>query len=439
MSPGSTTNCQTIDHIQVDTGSYGLRILAPVLTVALPVQTLTNGASLVECTAFVDGYSWGPVALADVQISGETAASVPVQIIGDPDFTTVPQNCSDVGPAEDTVAAFGANGILGIGVLAQDCGAICETNIDNGVYYACTSTLCQPTTASLTDQVPNPVTLFATDNNGVIIQLPSVAAQGATTVTGTMIFGIDTQTNNKSGTQSVLTVDSIQGDFTTIFQDQQLNQSFLDTGSNGLYFTDDGLAQCTSTGLAGFYCPVSTQSFTATLQGLNGVSAGVSFDIANANTLGADNAALVAFATLGGTYSSSADTFDWGLPFFLWAHGIHGVRERNHRRRDGTLRRLLIRAYPALERQDRLPVNDYQADIYGDHGSQHGRPTARLLVLRPSGITVPCMVAECLGGRGVREITGHRRWQRSRHRQHDPGAGRDRRSLRGLASRGTFD
>ncbi len=30
--PGSTSSCQTIDHIQVDTGSYGLRILAPVLT-----------------------------------------------------------------------------------------------------------------------------------------------------------------------------------------------------------------------------------------------------------------------------------------------------------------------------------------------------------------------------------------------------------------------
>src|SRR5450755_3419819 len=28
--PGSTTSCQSINHIQVDTGSYGLRILAPV-------------------------------------------------------------------------------------------------------------------------------------------------------------------------------------------------------------------------------------------------------------------------------------------------------------------------------------------------------------------------------------------------------------------------
>jgi hypothetical protein len=34
--PGTTT-CQTIDNIQVDTGSYGLRVLASVLTLSLPV------------------------------------------------------------------------------------------------------------------------------------------------------------------------------------------------------------------------------------------------------------------------------------------------------------------------------------------------------------------------------------------------------------------
>ena len=36
--PGTTT-CQTIDNIQVDTGSYGLRLLSPVLTLSLPVAT----------------------------------------------------------------------------------------------------------------------------------------------------------------------------------------------------------------------------------------------------------------------------------------------------------------------------------------------------------------------------------------------------------------
>ena len=142
--PGSTTNCQTIDHIQIDTASYGLRILAPVLTLTLPVQTALDGNSLVECTQFADGYSWGPVEQADVQIAGESAAAVAIQVIGDPQFTNVPANCSGSGPEEDTVAAFGANGILGIGVFNQDCGPGCASTADSRVYYACTaSAQCQ--------------------------------------------------------------------------------------------------------------------------------------------------------------------------------------------------------------------------------------------------------------------------------------------------------
>jgi Protein of unknown function (DUF3443) len=317
--PGSTTSCQTIDHIQVDTASYGLRILAPVLTLSLPVQTAANGASLLECTQFVDGYSWGPVSLADVQISGESASSVPVQVIGDPSFATVPSDCSSIGPAEDTVAAFGANGILGIGVFAQDCGAGCVTAAQPATYYACSSTQCQATTVPLASQVPNPVTLFATDKNGVVIQLPSVAAQGAATVTGFLIFGIDTQANNKSGSQSVLTVDSNAGEFTTIFNTQSLTQSFLDTGSNGYFFNDTGLQQCTNTNFMNFYCPANPQSLSAVLHGQNAVSATVNFTVDNAETLGANDPSLVAFATLAGTFPTTAttgSTFDWGLPFY---------------------------------------------------------------------------------------------------------------------------
>jgi hypothetical protein len=156
------------------------------------------------------------------------------------------------------------------------------------------------------------------DNNGVIIQLPTVAAPGAATVTGSMIFGIDTQTNNKSGSQKVLTVDSA-GYFTTVFDgqpsNQSLTQSFLDTGSNGLFFTDTSIAPCMDTGLTEFYCPANTQSLTATLQGQNSVSASVSFSVGNAETL-FSNASFTAFPTVGGTYPSSADTFDWGLPFY---------------------------------------------------------------------------------------------------------------------------
>jgi len=314
--PGSTTNCQTIDHIQIDTASSGLRILSSALTLSLPVQQSENGDSLVECAQFVDGYSWGPVGLADVKISGETASNTPVQVIGSPNFTNVPADCSATGPAEDTVAQFGANGIIGVGVFTQDCGTNCVSNADYGYYYACSSTACQETTVATANQVTDPVTLFSTDNNGVIIQLASVAAAGAATVSGSMTFGIDTQSNNASGNQTVLKVDPIYGQFTTKFNGQDFTASVLDTGSNGYFFDDGSIQQCTSSNISDFYCPSSTLDLTATLQGENGTSVNVDFSIADAENLGADDATLVAFSNLGGPYPGTTPTFDWGLPFF---------------------------------------------------------------------------------------------------------------------------
>ena len=316
--PGSTTQCQTIDHIQVDTGSYGLRILASVLTLSLPATTASDGNSLVECTQFVDGYSWGPIASADIQIGGETASSVPVQVIGSSSFPNVPSACSSaVNNPEDTVAQFGANGIIGIGVFEQDCGLGCATNTDAGYYYSCTPTACAPVTAALTAQVLNPVPLFAADNNGTIIELPSVADGGAATVSGSLIFGIDTESNNASGTETVLTVDPNQGNFTTVFAAQTLSSSFIDSGSDGLFFNDGSIPACSSSDFTGFYCPTGTESFTATLTGLNSVSASVSFGVGNAQNMADAAPTFTAFSTLAGSYSSSTTTFDWGLPFYF--------------------------------------------------------------------------------------------------------------------------
>ena len=324
--PGSTTECQTIDHVQVDTGSYGFRVLHSVLTVALPITLASNGNSLLECTQFVDGYSWGPVASADIKVSGETASSVPVQVIGDPSFSAVPDACSSTGTAEDTVAVFGANGILGIGVFEQDCGAGCAPppagdpangNDANGDYYACPSAGdCVGTTAALTAQVLNPVPLFAVDNNGTLIDLPAVTSPGAVSLTGSLIFGIDTQTNNASGSQTVLTLAADTGDFTTVFAGQTLDASFIDSGTNGIYFNDSNIAACTDQGYSIFYCPATTESFSATLTGVNAVSATASFQVGNAETLSADNPTFAVLPTLAGTFSSTTDTFDWGLPFY---------------------------------------------------------------------------------------------------------------------------
>ncbi len=311
-APG-TSNCQTIGGILVDTGSEGLRILNTALTVSLPQRNATSGAPLVECAQFEDGFTWGPVQSADVKLAGETASAIPVQVIGEGQFPNIPQGCTSTGVAEDTLADLGANGILGIGNFREDCGSSCAaTGSSNpGFYYACPSSGCTITAVANASQLQNPVSSFTSDSNGVLIQLPSVAAGGATTVSGSLIFGIGTQTNNALGSANVLTTDGA-GNITTIFNGLSYTNSFIDSGSNGLFFLDaatSGIPVCAD--VSDFYCPTRTLSLNATIRGGNGTAAAVAFTVGNADQL---SGRFTAFAELAGPNPGG---FDWGLPFFF--------------------------------------------------------------------------------------------------------------------------
>jgi hypothetical protein len=116
----ATSTCQTIDHVEVDTGSSGLRLLAPVLSssLALPASKDANGNPMAECLNFADGHIWGALRIADVSIGGEQVNGLTVHVIADPAFQTVPTDCTG-GPLEDTVLAFGANGLLGLSTAAR--------------------------------------------------------------------------------------------------------------------------------------------------------------------------------------------------------------------------------------------------------------------------------------------------------------------------------
>jgi hypothetical protein len=314
--PGSTTNCQTIGGILVDTGSPGLRILSSALTISLPQQTGSNGSPIVECLPFLSGFTWGPVQTADMTIAGEQAKSLPIQVIGTSNFPTIPASCSSTGTAEEDLASLGANGILGVGPFAADCGTACTVSgaSNPGLYYSCPSTGCVVTTESLANQVQNPVALFAKDNNGVIIELPSVSG-AQSTVTGSLIFGIGTQSNNGLGSATVYMLDPSTGNFTTIFNGvTYTNAAFIDSGSNALYFLDaatTGIPTCAAP-LTFWYCPSSTQNLSATNRGTNGTSASFNFVVSNANTL----TSSASTAAANGLAGPSSGTFDWGLPFF---------------------------------------------------------------------------------------------------------------------------
>ena len=218
-------------------------------------------------------------------------------------------------------------GCWGSSLFRQDCGSGCAVGgaSNPGLYYTCSTSACQPTVEGLAQQLQNPVWLFPQDNNGVIVELPTVSPLGAVSVSGSLVFGIGTQANNALGSAAVFTVDG-QGNFTTVYQGQSYGGTFLDTGSNGIYFLDSrttGLPACPDN--ADFYCPASPQIFSATHRGVNATIGGVSFGVANADTL-LGNLSFSVFSTLAGPNPGG---FDWGLPFFLGRNVFTAIESQN--------------------------------------------------------------------------------------------------------------
>ena len=343
--PGSTTNCQTVDNVLVDTGSIGLRILDSALT--LPTSSLgaiadSNGDELQECIQYGDtSYSWGSVWAADVSIAGEKASSVPIHVFGGSTYTT-PSQCIATpinpnlpnGGDENTLATFGANGLLGVGTAPYDCGSYCtdssELTVAGYPYYVCPSGACS--TVNTSTQVENPVAFFSSsDNNGVMITLGSVEANGAASVSGTMNFGIGTQTDNGLGSATLYALDDTGSIPTVSYGNFSYTYyNVVDTGSEALDISDAGtlsslgISDCAQgTAGSGFYCV--SGGGTATLSGIgiagyNSVGSGtVSLSITDATTLLNANPNNWVFNNVGsdGGTTPSTDLFDFGLPFFL--------------------------------------------------------------------------------------------------------------------------
>jgi hypothetical protein len=283
-----------------------------VVTLPLATSQTASGAAVTECFPFQDGYTWGPVARADVKLGTYQASNVPIQLVGG-SAPAAPDSCSNSGmPSEDTLDDLGSNGVLGVGLFRQDCGSACSFvgSSNPALYFACGSSSCEVTTASLTQQVANPVWLFPTDNNGVVLMMPGVTSTGQGSTTGVMVFGIGTQSNNALGSATVFTLDPY-GEFTTRYGTTTVS-GFLDSGSNGLYFLDSATAQLPlCSGSSDFYCPPSPRNLSATNVGADGRSSAVPFTVGNASDLFRLPDSVL--PQLGGPF---ADTFDWGLPFF---------------------------------------------------------------------------------------------------------------------------
>jgi hypothetical protein len=291
-------------------------VLNASLLSALTQQMFSGTTSpVVECAQFADGYSWGPVMSADLTISGEKASGLPIQVIGHPSFSQVPSDCSSVGPQEDSVSSFGANGLLGVGVFQQDCGSACASSVIAGTYYQCPTNggSCIGITEPTNLQVSNPVASFTADNNGVIVDLPNVAAGGPATATGSLIFGIGTESNNGLSA-TILATDPGSGTITVTFAGTQFPLSAIDSGSNAYFFADSSLMACSASTAPGFYCTPASISATITTQSNTQLAA--SFDVGDASSMLQANPTATAFPELAGPIAASSQTFDFGLPYF---------------------------------------------------------------------------------------------------------------------------
>jgi hypothetical protein len=313
----STSNCQIIDHVLVDTGSIGLRLIASQVPSALNLQATTSPVT-VACQQFLDNsFAWGPVVSADIKLGGKTISNLPIQIMGDAAHQASSSTCA-IGTAITSIAGLGATGILGVGTSKEDCGAGCTSNLNNGYYYTCTGASCTGKRMSRVSQLQNPVYALSADNNGVKVVLPGLPSgtNSASSMTGSMVFGIGTQANNATTGASAmrLTYNPSYGyvvntAVSSAPYSATMANSFLDTGSNGLYFgTLASLPLPLCPTAPDFYCPLSTTFFSAALSGSTGSPLAISFAVDPA--IGDP-----VLPTLAGP-SGDASQFIWGLPFF---------------------------------------------------------------------------------------------------------------------------
>jgi Protein of unknown function (DUF3443) len=358
--PGDANLCTSIDHVLVDTGSVGLRVLASkVQQLSLPPIKLSADTDPVqrdawECFPFVIGGLWGANVAADVWLGQQkTEAAVSMQLIDDQNRRAPTSDCVTVtdNGLLASAAALGANGILGIGSTILDCGLYCEQGLyhvrasdpmgSSTLYYSCPSVVTTANPCALAAMpVPlqsfNPVAKMAAPyNNGVVLKMPAIPDTqiGAVTAAGELILGVDAN-NLPMGAERVFlgVADASTDSFLNIhteFNNHLFAASYLDTGTNGLFFYDASMEACSSrTESYYWYCPPSTRkNLQAVLS--DGDNAAlhrvpVNFQIANALVLfGTSNTAS---SSLGGAVNSldpnaqlwvpNLTTFAWGMPFF---------------------------------------------------------------------------------------------------------------------------
>ncbi|MHB1605741.1 MAG: DUF3443 family protein [Leptospirales bacterium] len=331
----SGNNCQVINNVLVDTGSYGFRVFKSVLgstlynSLSSSSPVTVQGQQVGECAQFGNGSygDWGGLVSAQITLGGEPPVTVPIQII-DPAFAGQYTNSGNPGaPSPACGSTFspdtspgnaGFNAILGVGLGVHWCGSTCTTSTAPGDYFICPSNTCTGTILSEHDQDKNPVAFLPADNNGVVLSLPCPAAAGSSSLIGTLIIGIGTRSNNHPSGVQTYPASSSSFSFKTTFQNFTYNQSSIDSGSDAYYFTDTSIPFCSNH--PSTYCPSAPLFLTAKVSGSSGSpSATIDFSIATPSF----------FQSAYGNIGRQGNGFDWGLPFFFGREVFVGINGKS--------------------------------------------------------------------------------------------------------------
>jgi hypothetical protein len=297
--PG-TSECTTLQHVVIDTGSVGLRVFGPALRgLSLPMQALPDGGTLAECIEWTPSY-WGPMSRADVALGSRTVQNVSIQVV-DAEFGHLPTTC----PTPVDHWAHDYDGILGLHPAVDDCS---DSACAWPPYYDCNATICAPAPPPKGLQLMNVTALI---DNGVTLRMPAVPVDGASSVSGTLILGVGTNPENTpSPSVRVVPTDS-HANF-PVSVDGSTYKGGFDTGSSFFVVRPEpGLPVCSDN--PEFLCPSTPQQVDVDFLRPDGGALGsVALPIANWDQLPSGN---LVFDNVGWQGAPTADLLI-GMPFF---------------------------------------------------------------------------------------------------------------------------
>ncbi|MET3448256.1 DUF3443 family protein [Ralstonia sp. 1138] len=305
--PG-TQQCVTVDHVLVDTGSTGFRVMKSALNgLNLPLATdPVDGSSISECFAYATSEVWGRVGQADLHVGGESAANMALQVIDDTPGSdaNVPSDCKNQGVLTDTVSEFGGKAIIGVH----------QQFSDGGSYYRCSTGICMPTQSSPVT-VKNSVAAFAADNNGVSLQVAPVPDLGTPAAVGQMIFGINTTSNNQIAGLTVLSTDA--NGYINVSDGTQTIPGFIDSGTAYYIYPNKRKVQ-TCPDNSTWFCPSSPTDIDITLTGAIGPQRlSTSYRLTNYDAFAAETGIeVVPVGAPGSVFGDGSAWYALGLPFY---------------------------------------------------------------------------------------------------------------------------